>query len=521
VWDPVTGQGLHSFLGGSSVVWNPDGRRLAVGGMAGTIAVRDAATGELRLTLRGHDQWVRSLAYDADGRRLASAGQDGVVKVWDLASGRERLTLLGHSRPVARVAWHPDGKRLASAGADGTVRIWDTETGREILSLRGHGQYVSSVAWSPDGRKLATVGADGTVKIRDASAGRGAATVARPVSATYCWHEANTHLNLALLLVESGRAREADDALGLALGQYDALADNYPTWVAPRKTLASRLMNFARVSLVRGNREQADRAARRGLDTWRRLAAEFPRRREIRDEEVSVCLTWAEFLIVTGRYEQAGDTLATASTLQDRVDADLPRSHYNIKPLRIKRLQADARFRAGRLLEADATYRQGLEVIERLTKDHTFDSSDFHIFYNSYAWFLATCPDAGLRRPDVAVDLARKATKFGPKNGEFWNKRGVACYRAGDWPGAIEALEKSMELRRGGDPNDWFFLAMAHWQTGDKTKARTWYDRAIAWTDKNQPKNEELLRFRAEATALIVTPEPPTPDRREVKPVKD
>ena len=79
----------------------------------------------------------------------------------------------------------------------------------------------------------------------------------------------------------------------------------------------------------------------------------------------------------------------------------------------------------------------------------------------------------------------------------------MAHYRAGDWKAAIEALTKSMELRNGGDSNDWFFLAMAHWQLGDKTQARSWYDKAVPWMEKNQPKDEELLRFRAEAAALL------------------
>ena len=60
-----------------------------------------------------------------------------------------------------------------------------------------------------------------------------------------------------------------------------------------------------------------------------------------------------------------------------------------------------------------------------------------------------------------------------------------------------------MELRKGGDSFDWFFLAMAHWQLGEKDKAREWYDRAVQWMDKNQPKNEELRRFRAEAAELL------------------
>jgi hypothetical protein len=60
-----------------------------------------------------------------------------------------------------------------------------------------------------------------------------------------------------------------------------------------------------------------------------------------------------------------------------------------------------------------------------------------------------------------------------------------------------------MELNKGGDGNDWFFLAMAHWRLGDKPQARSWYGKAVSWMEKNQPRNEELMRFRAEAAALL------------------
>ena len=63
----------------------------------------------------------------------------------------------------------------------------------------------------------------------------------------------------------------------------------------------------------------------------------------------------------------------------------------------------------------------------------------------------------------------------------------MAHYRAGDWKAAIAALDKSMQLRKGGDSFDWFFLAMAHWQLGNKDEARKWYDQAVEWMEKNQP----------------------------------
>jgi hypothetical protein len=60
-----------------------------------------------------------------------------------------------------------------------------------------------------------------------------------------------------------------------------------------------------------------------------------------------------------------------------------------------------------------------------------------------------------------------------------------------------------MELGKGGNSFDWYFLAMAHWQLGKKDESRKWYDQAVEWMEKNQPKNEELRRFRAEAAELL------------------
>ena len=60
-----------------------------------------------------------------------------------------------------------------------------------------------------------------------------------------------------------------------------------------------------------------------------------------------------------------------------------------------------------------------------------------------------------------------------------------------------------MELRNQGDSLDWFFLAMCQQQFRDREKALHWYDRAADWMDKNQPANEELRGFRAEAVELL------------------
>jgi serine/threonine protein kinase/Flp pilus assembly protein TadD len=145
----------------------------------------------------------------------------------------------------------------------------------------------------------------------------------------------------------------------------------------------------------------------------------------------------------------------------------------------------------GRIEESQKIYRQLLMLVKHA------------VSLNNLAWLLATCADSRLRNPTEAVTLAKRAVELEPNNGMWWNTLGAAHYQAGNWKAAIEALNKSMELRKGGDGFDWFFLAMARWQLGDKKDARKWYDKAVQWMDKNQPKDEELRRFRAETETLL------------------
>src|SRR5262249_17826469 len=122
---------------------------------------------------------------------------------------------------------------------------------------------------------------------------------------------------------------------------------------------------------------------------------------------------------------------------------------------------------------------------------------------NHLAWQSATHADPKGRDPHRTVAMARESVELMPKNADYWKTLGVAQYRAGDWGTARTALEKSLALGKGGDGSLWCFLAMAHWQAGDKPEARRWYDRAVKWKEKSKTRLEELRRFRAEAEALL------------------
>jgi serine/threonine protein kinase len=128
---------------------------------------------------------------------------------------------------------------------------------------------------------------------------------------------------------------------------------------------------------------------------------------------------------------------------------------------------------------------------------------------NQLVWDLVTLPDPSQIDTQVCVRATQEAVELIPTSAAIQNTLGVALYRAGDWRAAVEALTKSMQLRKAGDSFDWFFLAMAHWQLGHQDQARIWYDRAVAWMDTNRTTDDQLRRFRAEASALFGVPELP------------
>jgi serine/threonine protein kinase/tetratricopeptide (TPR) repeat protein len=126
--------------------------------------------------------------------------------------------------------------------------------------------------------------------------------------------------------------------------------------------------------------------------------------------------------------------------------------------------------------------------------------------YYRLANVLANGADPKLRDAAEAVKLARKAVELAPRYDLYWQSLGWALYRADAWKDSIEAFHKSMELQedpKGGDSYQWFGLAVAHWHLGNKEEARKWHDRAVQWMDKNDPKSDELRRFRAEAAELL------------------
>jgi WD40 repeat protein/tetratricopeptide (TPR) repeat protein len=477
----------------SSMAFSPDGKKLAAGTQFNRVRLWDLASGE-ELILQAHlDSWINSIAFSPDGRTLASGNDRGTVQLWQIDTGRQLPgSFRGHTDRIRGMAFSPDGQTLVTGSDDKTVRFWDVHTGQERMTLTGHTAAVTTMQFAPDGHTLATGGLDGTVRLCHASVDEMAtafrdeldsANVEGPRAA----NEEGDRLR------DSGRHAEAADAYRRALARAEQLM-RWHSGVAAYAQESARSY-FGLGYLLDQGGEPAE-----GLDEQRRAIAllDFAEARlatgpQCRSEIARGYLDLAEKLLGQRRFPQAGAAYGASMLLYDKLAAEYPTNQV----YQWARVHATGRLAS--LLAATNRPREALEMFRGLLQMTPQVAETL----NEVAWLLATCPEAKIRDPGRAVELTKKAIELAPKEGTYWNTLGVAHYRAGDWKAAIEALTKSMEYRNGGDSADWFFLAMAHWQLGDKTQARSWYDKAVTWMEKYQPKDEELLRFRAEAAALL------------------
>jgi len=140
-----------------SLKLSPDGKRLLWQGH-GTVELVDVAPDDAPHTIvamlgkkvlgPGFGNLPVTTVFSGDGTRFVLAYKR-LVEVRNAQTGALISTLRGHTRANIAVALSPDGKRVVTGCSDGTTRMWDADSGAELV------RFITS----PDGEWLAmTVG---------------------------------------------------------------------------------------------------------------------------------------------------------------------------------------------------------------------------------------------------------------------------------------------------------------------------------------------------------------------------
>ncbi len=117
----------------------PDGTRLVSGDADNVVRVRDIASGEIVLEMRGHIAAIRQVRVSADGRYALSTGDDGGARWWSVETGQLLRYFAGHDgRTVTAIAISPDGTSVALGSADGSVVVVSTSLEDTVAAICAH-----------------------------------------------------------------------------------------------------------------------------------------------------------------------------------------------------------------------------------------------------------------------------------------------------------------------------------------------------------------------------------------------
>lgn len=112
------------------------------------------------VTLSGHTDTVRSLAWSRDGKTLYSTGDDGRILAWDPAGSAQPKAFRSEKQPFNSVTALDDG-RVAAAN-DFSISLWNAD-GSPAGSITSEGA-IFAVTWLPLSKLLAAPQQDGMVQ---------------------------------------------------------------------------------------------------------------------------------------------------------------------------------------------------------------------------------------------------------------------------------------------------------------------------------------------------------------------
>ncbi len=109
----------------NQVTFSPDGLSFAVISRLGQGALWQTVPPQKLGSISGFLQGTHSIVFSPDGQRLA-VGSDGreAIKLWDVDSQQELVTLAGEGSGFHTVAFSPDGNLLGASNSKGVLHVW-------------------------------------------------------------------------------------------------------------------------------------------------------------------------------------------------------------------------------------------------------------------------------------------------------------------------------------------------------------------------------------------------------------
>jgi tetratricopeptide (TPR) repeat protein len=362
----------------------------------------------------------------------------------------------------------------------------------------------------------------------------------------YLQGAAESLLSFANLLSSLCDESEADEAYGLAISQFKLLLKTIPDVPRYRQGLASAQREHAQLLLLRGDAPAAREAVEQALNAFIDLTLEMPEVQQYHEGHGATALTYGFILRDLDEDPYAMEAAELAIEIfeelcgfqpdgpQYRVNLAVSRSlqarvfqkqkQYAeaqkcllaaIEDLKLAQrlegeplpgtkdtlalthaLLGDAYLKAGQVDEAKESYRAAFAIRDLLTDQLR------HIA--NLTWMLLHCGDVTQRDPSRAENLAKHLADQMPTNARFQSLLGMAYYRNAEWGLSLDSLKEASRLRNDHEHSfDWFFIAMAQWQSGQKAEARQSYQKAVSIMDAKHSGNLRAVAFRAEAEDLL------------------
>jgi tetratricopeptide (TPR) repeat protein len=287
------------------------------------------------------------------------------------------------------------------------------------------------------------------------------------------------YFHLARLLSGARRYDEAEEVYRRVIEIGEELAKAFPEKAIYRQALAYRYEEMGRFVLKENSKyEEALTVHRRAIEICQKLTEEDPTNAEHWLDLVSNWGDLGQVLNIMKKFDEMDEARMKAIEIYEKLMIDYPQEH-----------------------------RYRIQLARK---------------YAIYAELLCDREDPAFRYPARAIELAQKAVEINPYDITCWNTLSIAHCRAGNWEDVVTAFDKALKLSSGTpDIRDNFMLAMAHWQLGNKDKARQLYDKAIEQMNVEAGGDlpaESWLRWQAEAAELLGLPKLANPAEKEVVP---